>query len=169
MIEGYGDLWAAAKEENADAIVITTNGFVKKNGEAVMGRGIALEAKNAYPDLPKSLGSMINKHGNKVFGFYFGSIWLFTVPVKPTVGPNGEPGWRAKAQIPLIEDSIKQLVGAEPYYGLMRNISDSMNTLIEKIYMPRPGCGNGGLKWEVVKPIIEPYLDDRFTVFHKEM
>jgi hypothetical protein len=36
--------------------------------------------------------------------------------------------------------------------------------------MPRPGCGNGKLDWRVVRLILRPYLDDRFTVvsFEKE-
>jgi len=42
------NLW----EYPADARVITTNGFVKNNGEAVMGRGCAREAARKYPRLP---------------------------------------------------------------------------------------------------------------------
>src|SRR5216683_7097887 len=33
---------------------------------------------------------------------------------------------------------------------------------LDKVYMARPGCGNGQLKWEDVKPLIAPILDDRF-------
>ena len=45
--------------DKVSAIVITTNGFTKSNGEAVMGRGIAEQFKNAYPELPRVLGSKI--------------------------------------------------------------------------------------------------------------
>jgi hypothetical protein len=34
-------------------IVITTNGIVNKNGEAIMGRGVALEAAKKFKDLPR--------------------------------------------------------------------------------------------------------------------
>lgn len=169
MLERYGDIWEAVDEDYPDAVIITTNGYVKANGEAVMGRGIALEAKTRYPKLPADLGTMIKKYGNNVFAFkQIMGLWLITLPVKPERGPNGEMGWKAKADIGLIEDSVKQIVGAEPYYGLFNNLHDANEKLINRVFMPRPGCGNGKLKWEQVKPIIEPYLDDRFVVFHKD-
>ena len=49
-----------------DAICITTNGIVKSNGDAVMGAGIALQAAQIYPQLPKKLGSLLKEHGNHV-------------------------------------------------------------------------------------------------------
>lgn len=38
---------------------------------------------------------------------------------------------------------------------------------IRSVAMPRPGCSNGGLTWDFVKPYIDDILDDRFTVVHK--
>jgi hypothetical protein len=38
MKEAYGDIWKLGKR--ADAIVITTNGSVRKDGKAVMGTGL---------------------------------------------------------------------------------------------------------------------------------
>ncbi len=162
MLEAYGDIWR--EQHKYDAIVVTTNGFVKKNGEAVMGRGIALGAKTKYPDLPKYLGGILKQYGNIPWIFSIDQ-WngeeayedvIFTLPVKPEFGPNGEPGWRARADINLIKRSVKKLVAMVDDLGYMK-----------KVLMPRPGCGNGGLKWEDVKPIIEPLLDDRFTVMER--
>lgn len=161
MLEAFGDIW---KHQNKyDAVVITTNGFVKKNGEAVMGRGIALEACSKYPDFPKRLGGILKEYGNYTWLHEFDrwngeadyQEWVFTLPVKPAIGPNGEMGWKAKADINLIVFSLGQLVRMVDGVG------------IKKVVMPRPGCGNGGLKWEDVKPIIEPLLDDRFTVMER--
>jgi len=45
MKEVIGNIWNYYNKGNW--IVITTNGTIKKNGEAVMGRGVALEAKNS--------------------------------------------------------------------------------------------------------------------------
>lgn len=149
MLEAYGNIWDLLP--NYGAIVITTNGYVKKNGEAVMGRGIAKEAVDRFPEFPKRLGYALQKCGNKTFRFpNIVDYIVFTLPVKPQYGPNGEMGWKAKADINLIQESVVDLV---------RLASKDL-----KIIMPRPGCGNGKLFWKDVKPVIEPLLDDRFTV-----
>ena len=153
MIEVVGNLW----DSEADVRVITTNGSVKKNGEAVMGRGCALEAKQRWPALAATLGTYITRFGNRVT--YFQDYNLFTFPVKHE--------WMQKADIDLIKLSAEQL---------------SLHALHswEVILMPRPGCGNGGLQWcscpegwvglphedlcKGVKHLIAPILDDRFHV-----
>ena len=68
----------------ADAICVTTNGIVKKNGELVMGAGIAKAMADKYPDLAKVLGKKVNTTGkNIVFkgmnlfcSLYFASITI---------------------------------------------------------------------------------------------
>ena len=60
-----------------------------------------------------------------------------------------------KSDINLIDKSIKQLVELTNQMGW------------ETVVLPRIGCGNGGLNWDDVKPVIEPYLDHRFIVCHK--
>lgn len=187
MLEAYGDIWDNI--DAYDAVVITTNGFVKNNGEAVMGRGIALAAKERFPQLPFKLGQRILQHGNLSYAFSINSKYgntvtdiidptgkltgkyLYCLPVKPVIGPNGEPGWKARADINLIVASIEGMKRTIDYWQ-SRVFSGIGYLSFEfgnqpKILMPRPGCGNGGLKWENVKPIIEPLLDDRFTVMEK--
>lgn len=144
MKEITGDLWEL--QPNYDAIVITTNGFVKNNGDAVMGRGVALQAKEKYPELPERLGRMLKYRGNKTSIFFFGDDAIFTLPVKSH--------WRELANINLILRSIEGLVTMVTNLGY------------KNVLLPRPGCGNGGLDWEMVKPVIEPLLDDRFTVVY---
>jgi hypothetical protein len=39
--------------------------------------------------------------------------------------------------------------------------------LLENVLVPRPGCGNGQLDWEDVKPILLDHFDDRFIVVTK--
>lgn len=46
-----------------DYVCITTNSILNKNGELVMGAGVALEAKQRFPELPKVYGSKIKKDG----------------------------------------------------------------------------------------------------------
>lgn len=165
MLEAFGDIWDNI--DDYDGIVITTNGVIKANGEAVLGRGIALEAVKRYPWLPQQLGSYLRQYGNTVGRFDLVPNFirnttydqsLYTFPVKPVIGPNGEPGWKAKAQYGIIVQSIVDLIKSIDTYDYKKGY---------KVIMPRPGCGNGGLKWEDVKPIISPLLDDRFTVMEK--
>lgn len=151
MLEVYGNIWDLANDDY-DALVITTNGFVKSNGDAVLGRGIAKEATERYFGIAKTLGIFLRERGNYPHILVHSRPSIVSMPVKPQWGPNGEMGWKAKAEIPLIRDSAEVLV----------NIADTEGW--DRIIMPRPGCGNGKLTWEEVKPIIEPILDDRFTV-----
>jgi len=158
MLEAYGNIWDIAKEGHWDAVVITTNGYVRKDGAAVMGRGIALEAAQRYPGLEYELGEKLRNFGNHTYPFFYNDKQdLLTLPVKPTFfGPNHQPGWKAKAQLPIILQSISEMLILVNRYHWM------------DILMPRPGCGFGQLKWEDVKPKIESLLDNRFTVvtFH---
>lgn len=157
MREIKGDLWDVAEALQADAVVITTNGFVKKNGEAVMGRGVALEAKQRWGDLPRLLGASIRKFGNKLHAFTLElpngtSQTIITFPVKTN--------WWEKADPELIYHSALNL----------KVWAEHLSYNIKCIVLPRPGCGNGGLEWERVKPILEKWLgDDRFVVVHKEI
>jgi len=155
VLEARGDLWELGK--NADAVVITTNGFVKKNGHAVMGRGCAREARDRWAGLDLRLGTLIRIHGNRCFRFAAslpnneGSC-LVSFPVKPERGLDGEPGWSCPAEMWLIRQSARQLVEMADKFGW------------GSVVLPRPGCGNGGLDWDDVRPILEAILDDRFTV-----
>ena len=133
-------MWAV----RADAHVITTNGSVRKDGAAVMGRGCALEAKRRYLGIEYKLGYRIRRFGNTVQ--LFSSEALIALPVKHL--------WHQKADLMLIERSIAQLVAlVDETYGIAASIA-----------MPRPGCGNGGLRWADVWPVVASLLDDRFTV-----
>ena len=130
-----GDLWTYS----ADWRVITTNGFVKSNGEAVMGRGTAWQAKSRYPELATRFGEFLNNHGNHVG--IFEDIKLLTMPTKHH--------WIDDSDLLLIERSCTELV-LLPYS--------------ETFVLCRPGCGHGQLDWSEVQLVIEPILDDRFTV-----
>jgi len=169
VIERQGDIW------DGRTVVITTNGFVKTNGQCVMGRGCAKEATQRYPRIAYTLGQAIKRYGNRVIylGKQLDGKHLISFPVKPDkVINNGNnvvrhmaakfrlgdtvPGWAARADIDIIRKSTIEL----------RMMIDKFG--ITEVYMPRPGCGAGELDWRrEVKPILEPILDDRFIVCHK--
>ena len=139
MIELTGNLWNY--HAAGIPICITTNGSVRKDGACVMGRGIASQAKGKFPRLPYVIGRLLNSYPMEVR--YLFEFRLFTFPVKYV--------WHEKADLELIELSGFQLLKV------------AMEQKFESVALPRPGCGNGQLKWEDVKPRLH-MLDDRFEV-----
>ena len=148
MIERVGDVWVAAERDGA-WVVVTTNGAVRRDGCAVMGRGVAREAASRYPNLPRLLGQRLLFEGNHVYAF--ASCRVFTFPVKAH--------WRDRADLGLIKRSARELIEMvlEPIPG------DSA-----PVYSVRPGCGNGGLRWVDVRPLIEPWFRDYVAVWERE-
>lgn len=143
MQEITGDIWE--QHSLGRWVVITTNGVVKKNGTAVMGRGIAEQAAIRHPTLPYLLGNALEDSGNKVH--IFEGLGIITFPTKHH--------WRQWADLELIEESLRQLVAW----------ADIPPRKHGKFYMIRPGCANGRRDWRTeVKPLCEQYLDDRFVI-----
>lgn len=125
-------------------ICITTNGVVKNNNRLVMGKGIALTAKQLYPDIDLKLGINVTTYGNVVS--------LVKYPDKTIISFPTKHNWRDN--INLIKQSATDLV----------SLVNTLTGTINNVYLPRTGCGNGNLSWSVVKPVIEELLDDRFIV-----
>lgn len=148
MKEEQRDLFSKEVLASADAICITTNGYVRKDGRAVMGRGVAKTAADMFPTIPLYLGKAITNKGNHLQKIYkIDNVDILSFPVKHN--------WWEKADLALIERSTYQL----------KYLTDRLH--YREIYLPRPGCSNGKRDWETeVKPILEKYLDDRFTVVY---
>ncbi len=174
MLEARGNMLDLVGQ--VDAICITTNGFVKKNNEAVMGKGCAKAAAGRWPQLPGILGDLITEHGNRVFRLLtVDGTEILSYPVKRirrTLETAGEldlvvshmqnkfkggsvvPGWALKAELPIITRSAAQLL----------EIADREKW--ESIVLPRPGCGAGELPWENhTHRALSIRLDDRFTSY----
>lgn len=151
ILHNVDDIFELPKAQD-EAVCVTTNGIVKKNGCAVMGAGIAKQASVSFSGLAFQLGSLITQYGNRVFdmGLYKDSItgkWvrIITFPTKHH--------WRDKSDLKLIETSARQLI----------DICDKYDIRI--CYLTCPGCSNGGLDWESqVRPLLESILDDRFII-----
>ncbi len=142
MIEECGDLWKLP----ADFRCVTTNGALRRNGNAIMGKGVALEARKRYHDIEAILGSLINKYGNHVF--YLG-YKLISFPTKIH--------WKRDADIQLIRRSAQELV------SLLKDNS------AKRILMTRPGCGNGNLQWSEVKTVIQDiFVDNKFIIVYND-
>jgi hypothetical protein len=140
MLEENVDIWK--KHDEGEWICITTNGTLNKQGYLVMGKGIALEAKKRYKDIPETLGAEVELFGNEVT--YIGKYKMFFLPTKDN--------WRDKSDINLIKRSCLELSSLVTDMGL------------SKVYIPMVGCGCGGLDWKRVKEEIGGLLDNRFIV-----
>jgi hypothetical protein len=137
LIEETGDIWEYY--QYGAMIVVTTNGIVRKDGACVMGAGVAKQAAKKFPQLPFEVGRHLGRYGNVVGVFHR----IITMPVKHH--------WRDEADLDLIAASARDLCRIvtilNAHVGAPRNIVSV-----------RPGCGNGGLNWETVKPIVAPWF-----------
>ena len=137
MKEWQGDLL----NSGCDYTAVTTNSIIKKNGTLVMGAGVAKQASLRYPGLPRILAEHVRKNGNIPY----------IVPEYRIVSFPTKYNWKDPSDLSLIRESA-------------RKISDIL-PIDSSCGLSKIGCGNGGLKWQQVKPLIEDILDDRFTVF----
>jgi hypothetical protein len=138
MRETTGNIWDYLGRA---VIAITTNGSVDRNGDAVFGRGCAMQALAYLPDLKQRLGRLLRESGNHVHDLGDGIV---SFPVESTPWENPDPR--------LIARSAREL----------RDLADLSGW--ELVVVPRPGCGGGGLDWREVRPLLESELDDRFLV-----
>lgn len=124
-------------ESDAEALVNTVNTV------GVMGKGIALQFKRAFPEVYKAyaaackdgkvtLGKM---HVVDLGGLVRGPRYVINFPTKQH--------WRSKSRLEDIESGLRDLVATVERLE------------IQSIALPPLGCGYGGLKWDDVKPLIE--------------
>lgn len=178
VIEIKGNLF---DQINADAICITTNGFVKKSGEAVMGRGNAKEAKTLWPGIEYRLGSLIDAMGNVPnvlteedrgqisMDNYILPYHVVSFPVKVDKGIASlskanviEPArfkFNAEQDVPgfYMKASLPLI---EMSAKRLKDIADLKGW--KRVILPRPGCGNGELEWNQVRDSLDKILDGRF-------
>jgi O-acetyl-ADP-ribose deacetylase (regulator of RNase III) len=123
-------------EEDAEALVNAVNCV------GVMGKGIALQFKQAFPEnfqqYKKACDAKVVQPGR-----------MFTVPTGKLFNPKyiinfpTKRHWREKSIIEYVQTGLKALM---PEVQQLR---------ITSIAIPALGCGNGGLDWLEVKPLIE--------------
>ncbi len=134
-----GDLWDYHR--NGCVVAVTTGGMVQKDGTCAMPRGCARQAADKIDNLAYTLGSQISLHGLHVFDLG-NRIVSFPVETSPFERP----------ELKIIEQSCRELVELCNYKKW------------QKVIVPRPGCGLGGLSWQDVRPILEKHFDERFWV-----
>lgn len=130
----FGDMF----NERVDAIVNTVNCV------GVMGKGVALEFKKRWPENYKAYKKMceekVLRPGN-MFVFENTNMFDANAPQFLINFPTKDH-WRSKSQIGFIIEGLDDLVRVIIAYR------------IKSIALPPLGCGNGGLDWAIVKPLI---------------
>lgn len=124
------------KQGDVDAIVNTVNCV------GVMGKGIALQFRNKWPENFRAYATACKAkqvRPGRMFVFDSGAL------VKPNFIINfpTKDHWRGKSRIEFIRDGLVDLVAQIRRLG------------IRSIAIPPLGCGNGGLDWAEVGPLIE--------------
>ena len=145
MKEIVGNVWDVL-DENSAVCILTNNTVIQSYNPMtmehsvynVMGGGIAKEASDRNPGLKNLCGQAI-LDGTYSLGIdNLTGAEMLRFPTKDQV--QFDSGMR------IIADSLTML---EKYINKNPD---------KKIYLPRPGCGLGGLDWEDVKELCEHYL-----------
>ena len=126
-------------ESPADALVNTVNCV------GVMGKGIALQFKQAFPANFKAYAAAC-KAGDVQPGRMFITETGQLHPPRYIINFPTKRHWRNKSRLEDIES------------GLVALAADIKRLGIHSIAIPPLGCGNGGLNWADVRPRIEQAL-----------
>jgi len=133
MIElRQGDILTA----NAEALVNTVNCV------GVMGRGIALQFRKAFPENFKAYKALCDRNGlepGKVYVFYLNRL----DNPRYVINFATKKHWRSKSRLAYIESGLGAL------------IEELRRRDIRSVAIPPLGCGLGGLEWEAVRKLIE--------------
>jgi O-acetyl-ADP-ribose deacetylase (regulator of RNase III) len=123
---------------DAEALVNTVNTV------GVMGKGIALQFKRAFPDNFRQYEKACRKnevHIGQMFTVSIGN--LLSPSPKYIINFPTKRHWKGKSRIEDIQ------------HGLQSLIEEIIRLGVQSVAVPPLGCGNGGLEWSQVKPLIE--------------
>src|SRR5437879_5560124 len=135
ITEAHGNLLDA----DVDALVNTVNTV------GVMGKGIALQFRRAYP-------AMYAAYQSAVAADEVGLGRMHVWPTGALAGPRyvinfpTKGHWRSRSRLDDIEQGLRDLV------RVVRELR------IRSLAVPPLGCGNGGLDWRQVEPRIRSVL-----------
>lgn len=129
ITEAHGNLLAA----DVDALVNTVNTV------GVMGKGIALQFKRAYPAMFADYASAARRHELSLGRMHVWETGQMTGP-RFIVNFPTKQHWKASSKLSDVAAGLDDLA---------RTIRDLG---ISSIAIPPLGCGQGGLQWHQVEP-----------------
>lgn len=112
------------------------------NTVGVMGKGVALQFKHAYPAMFSAYQAVCASGELKI-----GKLWLYKAPDKWILSFPTKVHWRQPSRLEYIEAGLREFSARYQEFG------------IQSVAFPRLGCGAGGLDWETqVKPVMVAHL-----------
>lgn len=128
-------------DSSAQALVNTVNTV------GVMGKGIALQFKKAFPNNFKAYAESCKKEELHVGKMFVTRDSNLSIGEKIIVNFPTKADWRKSSEYSYIEQGLDDLVTVIREYQ------------IKSIAIPPLGAGNGGLEWEKVKKMIQDKLN----------
>lgn len=125
-------------DSDCDILVNTVNCV------GVMGKGIALDFKKKYPEMYEKYRQNCNNGLIKT-----GHVWWWDDKDKRIANFPTKQHWRNPSKIEWIREGLDDLC-----FHLFKSYPTSQTS----IAIPPLGCGNGGLNWVHVRPLIEEYI-----------
>ncbi|HWV47765.1 MAG TPA: macro domain-containing protein, partial [Nitrospira sp.] len=114
------------------------------NCVGVMGKGIALEFKNRFPDMYEDYVQRCQRREVKP-----GIPYLYKTLFPPQIiNFPTKDHWKSISKVSDIERGLKHLVEYYKEWG------------VTSLAIPPLGCGNGQLEWRVVGPLIYRFVKD---------
>lgn len=150
MKYAIGSIWE--RYDKGSYIVVPTNIGWTGSGHNVMGRGVAHQASQRFPELSYRYGQICKALKAETPIQISADLRLILFPVKPLNVKQPHLSWQNNASLELIEKSLIELSKwAEDNTSIM-------------IALPLVGCGNGKLARTSVIPTLERHLSDAFTL-----
>jgi len=178
------DLWAELNTGKYDAVLIPTNGAYNRHGEAIMGAGVARQARDKYPGIEKKLGLFLKTNSVNAYDPQWKEPWnvpycigadnifgtkIFSFPTKPTWAHTDAKNKHILGRFREEAMSQSRVPGwqAKSDIVLIERSAELISKICEnlgKIVLPGVGTGHGELKPDDVVPILQKYFDDRYML-----
>jgi len=121
-------------KSDAEVLVNTVNCV------GVMGKGVALQFKNQFPDLYRAYHTACANGDIEV-----GRIWAWYGPKTVACMPTKDH-WRDGSRVVWVRNGLESLRDFLIQGGY------------KSVAMPKPGCGNGGLNWAEINTLVQEIL-----------